>query len=292
MISITRPLLTGNMTTQKIYEYINHPELIDSKTFREFDEILGKYPYFQLVRILYLRALYVQNSHRFQQELKNATLYIADKKQLYLYLSGQLDIGKLWNIPVVSSDNIPTDSEEQQKTGEDIVNETSDVDISTPEESLGDDDIIDFAISDENASESSQDKNDDVLDFILNEINVGPAYTLENSLGVESDREYNIDKLGKELHKKQKEKLIEEFIDTDPNMPKSTKTEFTNINLAELNSHDDECMTETLAKIYVKQGLYGKAIAVYKRLSLNNPQKSVYFVTQISEIKKLINDKL
>ncbi len=288
------------MTARKIYEYINHPELIDSKTFREFDDILEEYPYFQLVRILYLRALYVQNSHRFQQELKNATLYIPDKRQLYLYLSGQLDIEDFINTPMVSPPDILSNiREDNNKTGplsEDKTKESiPEAASQSPKEEISGlqgDDIIDFSRPAESDDSSQRDKKEDVIDFILSEINSEPAYTLENSLGVEYNREYDIDKLGKELLEKQKNKIIDTFIDSEPDMPKGGKSEFSNINLAELNSYDDNCMTETLAKIYVKQKLYGKAIAVYNKLSLNNPQKSVYFVEKISEIKKLINDKL
>ncbi|MCT4600788.1 MAG: hypothetical protein N4A32_07845 [Marinifilaceae bacterium] len=61
-------------------------------------------------------------------------------------------------------------------------------------------------------------------------------------------------------------------------------------NEVEENS-EEECLTETLAKIYIKQKLYKKAIAVYEKLSLKNPQKFTYFVSRIDEIKKIINDK-
>lgn len=47
-------------------------------------------------------------------------------------------------------------------------------------------------------------------------------------------------------------------------------------------------MTETLAKIYVKQKLYNEAIAAYSKLILKYPQKSGYFGNQIEEVKKLI----
>ena len=51
---------------------------------------------------------------------------------------------------------------------------------------------------------------------------------------------------------------------------------------------DDSCFTETLAKIYIKQHRYEKALEIIKKLSLNYPKKNAYFADQIRFLEKLI----
>jgi len=50
-------------------------------------------------------------------------------------------------------------------------------------------------------------------------------------------------------------------------------------------------VTETLAKVYIRQKHYKKAIQAYEILMLKYPEKSSFFASQISEIKKLDNSK-
>ena len=49
----------------------------------------------------------------------------------------------------------------------------------------------------------------------------------------------------------------------------------------------DSLMTETLARIYLEQKNYEKALQSYKILSLKYPEKSSLFADQIKAIKKL-----
>ena len=51
-------------------------------------------------------------------------------------------------------------------------------------------------------------------------------------------------------------------------------------------SDDDDIVSEELAEIYLNQGLYDEAIATYRKLSLVNSKKSVYFAELIEEISK------
>ncbi|GAA4457686.1 hypothetical protein GCM10023189_28810 [Nibrella saemangeumensis] len=48
----------------------------------------------------------------------------------------------------------------------------------------------------------------------------------------------------------------------------------------------DGLATESLAKIMLKQGKTGKAIEIYEKLMLKNPEKSAYFAAKISELKE------
>lgn len=51
-------------------------------------------------------------------------------------------------------------------------------------------------------------------------------------------------------------------------------------------SRNDELVSESLAQVYVKQGKVKQAIEVYRKLSLQNPEKNVYFAAKIENLQK------
>lgn len=96
----------------------------------------------------------------------------------------------------------------------------------------------------------------------------------------------------KQEAKRKKEELIDRFIETEPTMPSIDTAATDNRDLSSGNPYaEEELFSETLAKIYIRQQLYEKAITTYIKLSLKYPEKSVYFAGRIEEIKQLINNQ-
>ena len=80
--------------------------------------------------------------------------------------------------------------------------------------------------------------------------------------------------------------LIDEFIKNSPKIEFS-KEEKSDNEIITNTKIKDELITETLAKIYVTQKKFNKAIKAYDILSLKYPKKSSFFADQINYIKKL-----
>lgn len=51
-------------------------------------------------------------------------------------------------------------------------------------------------------------------------------------------------------------------------------------------SRGDELVSESLAEVYAKQGKKEKAIDMYQKLSLHNPEKKTYFAAKIENLQK------
>jgi hypothetical protein len=86
-----------------------------------------------------------------------------------------------------------------------------------------------------------------------------------------------------------KSEIIDRFIEDNPRI--SQLKEESQYVVKEKKADISHLMTETLAKLYVEQKLYSKAIKAYEVLKKKHPEKSEYFNIKIQEIKELKQNK-
>lgn len=81
--------------------------------------------------------------------------------------------------------------------------------------------------------------------------------------------------------------IIDQFIKAQPTIkPKADPTPLSDLSQVKSGEFADNIISETLAKILIRQGKKEKAIEVYRKLIWKFPQKKVYFAAQIEELKK------
>ena len=117
---------------------------------------------------------------------------------------------------------------------------------------------------------------------------IEPLYTVDYfaSQGIKlSAEEESKDKLGQKL------KSFTEWLKTmkkiHPDKLEKKMDDLTNEkiqNIAEHSNESGEVFTEAMAEVFAKQGLKYKAMEVYRKLSLLNPDKSHYFATKIQDL--------
>ena len=116
-----------------------------------------------------------------------------------------------------------------------------------------------------------------------------PYYTIDYfaSVGIKLIQEDNpSDKLGKQL------KSFTEWLKIMRKLPQKNQeivpdgaVEHQIQAIAAHSIKGKEILTETMAEVLVKQGMREKAMDVYHKLSLLNPDKSAYFATKIEQLK-------
>jgi hypothetical protein len=90
-----------------------------------------------------------------------------------------------------------------------------------------------------------------------------------------------------EQPRKKVDEILEKFIENEPSITRGKAAASPTGDLAKDSCHvDDEWVTETLARIYEKQGNRNKAIKIYEKLRLRFPEKSGYFADLIVKLKQ------
>ncbi|MEL5893198.1 tetratricopeptide repeat protein [Bacteroides sp. GD17] len=254
------------MTSTHLQQWIQHPETLNRDTLYELRTLVARYPYFQSIRLLYLKNLYLLHDINFGAELRKAVLYVADRRVLFYLIEGDRYTLKSRKSPLLSSDAM------EEEPSVDRTLSLIDAFLAT--------------VPEEHSQNTELDYTMDYTAYLMNED--------ERAEPSESGSE-----TVPEVPKLRGHELIDGFIlkseTTDvplleakelPSEPSASPSESP---VSSANEElDDSCFTETLAKIYIKQRRYDKALEIIKKLSLNYPKKNAYFADQIRFLEKLI----
>ena len=239
-----------------LVELINHPERMDRDTLYELRSMMALHPYFQTVRLLMLQNLYLLHDTSFDEELRRAAVYVSDRRKLFNLVEAthyQL------NLSDSNQQAIATSLHENRTMA--LIDSFLD---SIPKE----------AEEKEEKKKRRPTPKDATVDYV--------AYLMESE---EAEKPQQQQMPGQDLidHFLQKEQgriLLSEQEDEEKAMEAPI--------IEEEEPIEEEYFTETLARIYIKQGRYQKALDIIQRLSSNFPEKNVYFADQIRFLEKLI----
>ena len=129
----------------------------------------------------------------------------------------------------------------------------------------------------------AEEKTEDVASNIPNFVN-----TWQNWLKIDRTETPKTDPEPSKIIEKKSE-IIDKFIEENPKI--SQLKEDAHYVVKEKANDISHLMTETLAKLYVEQRLYTKAITAYEALKKKHPERQDEFEDKIQEIKELKNQK-
>jgi tetratricopeptide (TPR) repeat protein len=258
---------------------------MDKETLYDLRSLIALHPYYQTARILLLQNLYILHDPSFDEELRRTAICISDRRVIfnmveaahYRYRNEQKietkvkynekDNGDrtttlidsfLGSIPK-NSDSEST-KEKRKPTPADAAIDYVSYLLEIEDEDKEEKPVVENGNNTTSVDCSNADRTTDLINSFIED---GGFKLKEETDLTENYQTYGLEELDKE--QPQKEAKLEEEKDSD------------------------ECyFTETLARIYIKQGRYEKALEIIKRLNLNIPKKNAYFADQIRFLEKLI----
>ncbi len=302
------------MNKQEFNYLLQHPQQITVEQTSDINSIITEYPYFQPARALYLKGLKNKDSFKYNQELKITAAYTTDRSILFDYITSesfnQNEISQLIkqnsehlkdifvndfdDISVHKSVKIDDALKEQIRSTEGVL----DPNLFEQRVTIGT--IANFHIEGETETANSQTSTEKQQpEDILNigkplEFNKSETHSFSEWLKITSFKPIIREEQEEQLEEKveiessvdKKFELIDKFLEANPKIIPSKETPTHNIAKAQ-SVQNDGLMTETLARIYLEQKNYDKAIQSYKILSLKYPEKSGFFADQIKAVKQL-----
>ncbi|MCL6295702.1 hypothetical protein [Jejuia spongiicola] len=295
---------------------LQNPQAITHEQTEAVKSIIDEFPYFQSARALYLKGLKDQSSFKYNQELKTTAAYTTDRSILFDFITSdtfiQNEISQFIKQNTAHLRDIDV-------TVEDIsINKSVSIDEALKQQIKDTKGVLDPALFQPKEERPKKAFVLDESELIENvttktktqEVSASDILNLGKPLQFDKRETHSFNEWLKltrfkpikreEVNSEKEEKvvlektekakkfeLIDKFISQNPKINPSKATT-TKGNLAKAQMIQPEAlMTETLARIYVEQKNYKKAIQSYKILSLKYPEKSSFFANQIKAVEQL-----
>jgi len=254
---------------------LNKPETINEKQTIALENVVLQFPYFQAARALHLKGLFNQESFRYNYELKKTAAYTTDRSILFEF---------------ITSDNFTAI---QQEKIDEIQRSLLDIEVHYMEEVIVLPEIETTVSPEETLTvESSKETSEEKLEIgkplpftpterhsfqeWLQLTKISPIIRENEEKIIQNDPE-----------KQKKLEIIDKFIEANPKIAPVKETTKPPANISKSVEEPTHLMTETLAKVYLEQKKYTKAIQAYEILILKYPEKSYLFANRIEDIKIL-----
>jgi len=256
------------MNLTELTSLLHYPNAISKKQTFEIEEILETYPYFQSARIIHLKGLKNQNSFKYNNALKSTAAFTTNRTILFDF---------------ITSESI--DASHSLEKEEELIKNSEVIDVELIEKPK--DEVISASINTEVEKIQIAAEKLEIgkpLVFDLSEM-----HSFHQWLQLTSFKPIEREEATPSVAQKERDgkfDIIEDFIKSKPKIKPITSNDTSNI-AVESTTENKSLMTETLARVYLEQKQYGKAIQAFKILSLKYPEKSSFFADRIKAIKFL-----
>lgn len=242
-------------------ELIRHPEQLDKDTLYALREMVAKYPYYQAARLLFLQNLFLLHDPSFGEELRKAALCLPDRKVLFRMVEGSNYEIQPTPLHADEAERAASQADRTETLIDDFLRSADDTSAERPRKL------------------TAADATTDYVAFLMQMEDAVPASAEER--GERGDRS---------------SELIDDFIENEPpRIQLQDSPEYVPEEQDQSAERDDAVedgfLTMTLAKIYIKQQRYEKALEIMQKVHSGNPKQSAYFTDQIRFLQKLIVNK-
>lgn len=266
------------MTTTDFTYLLQNPDAVTERQTTELEVILSEFPYFQSAGAIRLKGLYNQNSFRYNLELKKLASQTTDRSVLFDFITSENFGTKkkdIHEIEVIDTEIVPAvwiSTEEKLEQSLIVSIKSAEAEVEIPVEVA---EIQTEETTGKPIEFSTEDK------FSFNQwLQLTKAKPIVRE--TETDKKEEI-----QSEKSKKMELIDKFIESNPKIIPDKNAPLSNSVIEAQSQDSSTLMTETLARVYLEQKKYQKAIDAYEILILKYPEKSLFFADRIENIKKL-----